>query len=356
MNTRPQQGLRQGFTLIELLVVIAIIAVLIGLLLPAINKVRDAAVRLQCSNNLKQIGVALNNCNNSSQFQSLPPGCTTDAAPFGAGGGWGSSWMVFLLPYVEQEGMYSQWRFDQGSSGYTNANNRAVSKNVVLKSYRCPSSSLPMFAANATTVMLATYVAIAGAANGTITSPPYTEGRIDNASSTTGCCSCGPSSGGGVFYRGSMTKFGEITDGASNVLFISEQTDYMVSAASVKKALCAGGQYGSSMGSDRNTVPNAPTATGGENRQFNCTTIRYGINQKTFSTAFFDQSGNTTGDCTIGVCLDVGNNIPLNSTHPNGVNGLFGDGSVRFLSNETTLQMLGQIAVRDDGQAVPPLP
>jgi prepilin-type N-terminal cleavage/methylation domain-containing protein len=128
-RSRTVSGPRAAFTLIELLVVIAIIGVLVGLLLPAVQKVREAANRISCSNNLKQIGLAVHNY--QSTFNAFSPSAIRDD--------W-ATWAVFLLPYLEQDNIYRLWNLQKR---YAEQSTNPDPRPNNLKVYFCPSRRSP---------------------------------------------------------------------------------------------------------------------------------------------------------------------------------------------------------------------
>jgi len=266
MRTRVR---RSAFTLIELLVVIAIIAVLIGLLLPAVQKVREAAARAKCQNNLKQIGIALHTYHDSNN--KFPPGCTADA-PLTGTGSWGSSWKVFILDGIEQGNIKAGWQFS-GTSGYQNTNNISRVNNLTIPVYRCPSSPLPEMSPYSNTSgyleMFSSYTGISGASN-------------DSAASSGGSGIC---SGGGILFPNSQVRMTDISDGTSNTLLVGEQSDHLRDTNNQPViggfgAITSQGPHGWTMGSNGTTAIPPQYMSGGDNREFNCSTTRWSINQR----------------------------------------------------------------------------
>jgi prepilin-type N-terminal cleavage/methylation domain-containing protein/prepilin-type processing-associated H-X9-DG protein len=206
---------RRGFTLIELLVVIAIIAILIGILLPAVQKVRDAAARMSCSNNLKQLALASQNY--ESAFGTLPPGLN---------GATYLSCLSYLLPYIEQDNLYAQvpqnlFPFNTTAGPWWNTAWGPATAHV--KTFECPGDNLYSGTSQGTFAYLTTdgttlnggyfggtnvglgctnYIASAGAL-----------GRVSDAFYGQWC---------GPYYLNSMTRTGTITDGSSNTIAFGE--------------------------------------------------------------------------------------------------------------------------------------
>jgi prepilin-type N-terminal cleavage/methylation domain-containing protein/prepilin-type processing-associated H-X9-DG protein len=364
---------RNAFTLIELLVVIAIIAILIGLLLPAVQKIREAANRMKCSNNLKQIGLAVHNYHDTMGF--LPSAGSADGRPLSSGpwanSGEGTNWLVHIMPYMEQGNIYNKLSFT-GDSGWTNVPTSATSSAVnnvnivggkVVPIYRCPSDPRAPMLGNGSNVpggiqvMRPSYVAIAGAINNIDGSGNFRETRL----TVNGWApEFGLTAWGGIIVPGfSNVTFSSISDGSSNTMMVSERAGqmYWVDTVGGAKYRAGDGELGDGGicnglirgqdGGQRDELGNLrPMQDWSDNRAQHFTTIRYSPNQTTWlktqaNTGVFSASHDWKCE---------GANVPLSSQHMGGVNALLGDGSVRFVRDSINVLQLARFATRDDGQ------
>jgi prepilin-type N-terminal cleavage/methylation domain-containing protein/prepilin-type processing-associated H-X9-DG protein len=310
---------RRGFTLIELLVVIAIIGILIGLLLPAVQKVREAANRMKCANNMKQLGIALHNFHGA--YGGFPKAGKVSNE---------LSWHVFMLPFIEQDALYRQFSFVPGS--YCGASGTGPNKNIYavqneIKMFMCPSATVERMLLNAPNNAYASeevggvgaytthYYGVMGP-KGTnpATTKPYLWNNIGAQ---------GGYASEGIFMADLVTSstvpgpdvgyaFRDIVDGTSNTFMLGEMSWSNDITGTRYRSWVRGCD-------DANKV-----CSGSRN-------IASGIN--TPSIALF-------------------NDIAFGSQHPGGCNFCFADGSVRFVSENINMSTYLSLASRDGGEVL----
>ncbi|QEG20221.1 DUF1559 domain-containing protein [Mariniblastus fucicola] len=340
----------RGFTLVELLVVIAIIGILIGMLLPAVQQVREAARRTECANKLRQITLACHNY--ESAHMGFPAGASYSPSPRSEGGGgysFGPSFYGKILAFIEQNSLYSQMTWRGRSPGYIHegggdvnnagfANRDIVLDAGVLPMIRCPSSSGPDAAqrnADFTYSPFAHYAGVSGCVDPTT----FTESRLFDDGYL------GIISGSGMMVANTEVGFGMCSDGSSNTMLLGEMSGKLerLITGTYSHVTASGTTHGWLMGTRVDGTPPSldPSDTTGDDRVFNTVSIRYNINQEPFANELFPGMGS-----------NVGANNPLNSDHAGGVNVSLADGSVHFLGEDTQLESLKKLATRDDGQVL----
>ncbi len=366
-----------GFTLIELLVVIAIIAVLIALLLPAVQSAREAARRAQCTNNLKQLGLAVANYESST---GAYPECYAQRAVWdiqnssGTAGdsGWGN-WSIhgLVLPYMDGGPIYNSINFQISSADNCDNGIQASAIGTRVSSFLCPSSTLPignLYCGNAKLQRPFPGNNYFGSVGATVL--PWASGRPNGLFQT-----IGPGDGG------SSIGVRDVTDGTSNTIAFGEwkMGDFNSSQLSIQDAIDIlqnqVGNFGSWNDNVDSTMPSAGitqfttflktcqgaapgSISGSSNWETNKSMIGRDWNQGMFAHTL----GNTLlppnpsyYNCNMeswGGDFDAPGMYSLSSYHPGGANVAFADGSVRFLKSSTAMNIMWSLGSRAGGEVI----
>lgn len=308
---------RFAFTLIELLVVVAIIAILMALLLPAVQKVREAANRMTCGNNLKQIGIAMHNFHND--YGTLPPGGINVPASgqsvLGFTPGTQHGWGILIFPYMEQDGISKLYRKDRD---FRHPDNRPI-VTMWLKMFCCPSTD-PMIRYDLHTS--------GGFANWTAACSDY---GVVNGVRAELCDRVGiPHAPGqdalGVLQVNIRNALTDIHDGSSNTMLVTE---------------CAG-RPDEWRGRMRFPFGPPPRVGGGGWADRNNEFVLDGSSP----------DGNTIGGPTATCAVNCTNRNEPYGMHPAGCNTLFGDGSVRLMTANTPIYIFAAAVTMSGGEPV----
>jgi len=340
---------RRGFTLIELLVVIAIIAILIGLLLPAVQKVREAAARIKCSNNLKQIALA--NANYESAYGTFFPGVSRTGCCWG-------TWMIQSLPYMEQEPMYRLFQNFGGNDStgirYAAAPNSTNVTTQKLATYLCPSDPGPTVW-NGGTLTMHNYVLNGGNTSFYQSNLPFgcTGGSTVGAN---GCVTFGgapfgfyedpaaQAAGGDAsptdYTAGSPTngrmgqprKVTDISDGTSNTLCVSEVLRSPTKGDDIRGFTWWGGASGFTTYQTPNNAAATDVMTGG------------GCGSPPGTPPIYP--------CTTTSTSTLARMQLVRSKHTNGINAALCDGSVRFITNSISLVTWRSLGTSQGGETL----
>ncbi len=287
----------RGFTLIEMLVVITIIAILVALLLPAVQQAREAARRTQCKNNLVQLSIALHNY--QSSFNCLPPGVVNETGPIqNVEEGYHMSWLVQTLPMMDQRPLFQQIDFAQSVYDINNAGVRVTR----ITSLMCPSDPG--------------------------TWPRTVQIRSNYAGVTGGDDVPVDTDNNGLFFLNSSISYKQIRDGASNTFMVGERRADDINNTDL------GWMSGTSA-----TLRNTAVA-------INISAGRWGRpNTRSAATGYETGSSETDADSP-GPEFATGG---FSSPHTGGFQVVLADGSVRFISENIVLDVYRNLGNREDG-------